>query len=140
MTELDQIFDVINQLRSSAENLNKDIDHNDSREETRGDLEQFSSGFQQLQHFFSKIDQQDISTVQREVQEWLSGKQDFQQYARDVVSLVSDIRNRTEADGKVQQKIQENMPEQHRDRNIGDFFNEIKGVLDQVQNLTGAGR
>lgn len=140
MNNLDQIFNVMDQLRTCAQNLNKDIDHKDSREETKRDLEQLNSGFQQLQQFFSKINQQDMETVQREVQEWLSGQQDFQQYARDVSALVTDIRNRTKADSKVQQKIQDNMPRQHRNRNVGDFFNEIKTVLDQVNNMTGAGR
>ena len=140
MDNFNQIFDVMNQIRTSAENLNKDIDHNDSREETKGDLKQLTTGFQQLQQFFSNVKQEDMAVMQREVQEWLSGQQDFQQYAKDVSSLVTSIRNRAQEDQKVQKKIEENLPEEHRERNIGDFFNQLKGVLDQVQNLTGSTR
>jgi len=136
MSNLNQIFDLINQVRTSAENLHRDIDENDRREETKGDMESLTTGFQQLQQILSNVNQEDFNVMQREVQEWISGQQNFQEYARDVSSLVSDIRSRTKKDGRVQQKLQENLPEQHRERNIGDFFNEIKGVLEQVQNLS----
>lgn len=137
MPNMNQLFKVLQQLTSSAQNLNKDIDHNDSREETKGDLEQLHTGFQELKTIFNSINQEDLANAQREVQELMSGNQNFMEYARDVNAIIADVRSRTKSDTTVEKKISQNLPSKHKKAGATNFLDQLKGVLNQVNQLVG---
>ena len=128
---------VIQKLRDSAQNLSKDIDPEDAREQTQGDLRDLSVGFQQLQKMFATLDKEQKAKIQGEVKELMEGKQNFLEYARDVRAILAEVRKKAEVDEEVKQKIEENIPEQHKDQGTASFFTKITDCLEEFKNWSG---
>ncbi|MGA8163759.1 MAG: hypothetical protein WB791_01895 [Waddliaceae bacterium] len=134
MAGISDLFTVLQKIRSTAQNLSKDVDPADSREETGGDLNDLTSGFAQLQTLFQSLNQSDMQKIQAEVKELMSGQQNFREYARDVNALLAEVRNRTQQNKEMKKKIKKNIPVEHKNKDPDDFFGGLKGILDEVSS------
>lgn len=129
------IMDVIQQIRSSAQNLAKDLDHRDSREETAEDLQQLTLSFTDLKNIFFALKQEDKENLSREVKELLSGQEDFATYTKDVNKILMDVKNRIQTDKQVEAKVKENLPEQHQDQAPNSLLQSFGKLLEQFSDL-----
>lgn len=132
------IMDVIQQIRSSAQNLSKDLDNRDSREETAGDLEQLTLSFADLKKIFFALKQEDKEILSREVRELLSGQEDFKTYTRDVNKILMDVKNRIQADKTVEAKVKENLPEEHQGQAPNALLQGFGKLLEQVSDWSSS--
>lgn len=141
MTLIDDFMAVIRQIRNSAQNLSKDVDPNDKREETQEDLEQLSLNFQDLREIISSMNAEDQENISREFRELLSGQENFQTYTQDVKKILLDIKNRIKSDKKIEEKISENLPEEHQNETANSLFQGFGNLIEQISHWTDkAGR
>lgn len=135
MATSDDIISIIQQIRASAQNLSKDLDHQDSREETATDLGQLSLSFQDLKDILFSLTQADQENITREMHELLSGQEDFKTYTQDVQKILIDVKNRVKADKKVEDKVAQNLPEQHQDETPSTLLQSFGKLLEQFSTL-----
>lgn len=130
---INQIFAILQNLKTNATNLNKDLDQKDKREETGGDLAQLFGSFGELRSIMSKLDESDITKLQTELKELMSGKEDLMEYKRDVANILLEAKKRTEAQDQVKAKVIENMPEEKKNENVGSLFDNWGSVLSKLE-------
>lgn len=128
----DGLVSVIQQIRNSAQNLSKDLDHKDPREETAGDLEQLSLSFQDLKDIFFSLRQEDKENLSREMRELFTGQEDFKTYTRDVNKILLDVKNRIQNDKNVEKKVAQNLPEQHQNETPNTFMQNFEKLIGQI--------
>lgn len=140
MANTDNLKNTIQQIRTSAKNLSQDLDNQHPREETADDLDQLSLSFQDLKDIFFALKQEDKDNLSREVRELFSGQEDFKTYTRDVNRILMDVKNRIQADKKVEEKVSQNLPEQHQDENPNALIQGFSQLMNQVSDwLTKTG-
>ncbi|MBA3237735.1 MAG: hypothetical protein H0T62_05205 [Parachlamydiaceae bacterium] len=136
MSANNEIMSIMQQIRDSAKNLSKDLDKNDSREKTQEDLEQLTLSFQDLKDIYSALNEQDSENLNREAREWLSGKEDFQTYMRDVKKIIMDIKTRINSDKKVEEKVADNLPEDHQNEAPSSLVQGFQNILEKIAQWT----
>lgn len=132
---LSQIFEILQNLQTHAGNLSKDIDTKDTREETEGDLSQIFSSFGQLRTVMSKLNEQDMARLQDEVKQLFSGEQSFFDYNRDVNNILMEVYKRAQEHPATKQKIEDNLPAQAQNQNLGNVFKGWGDLLTGLQNI-----
>jgi hypothetical protein len=134
---LNQLFGLLQGLKTDTANLNKDLDEKDKREETRGDLSQIFSRFNELDSVLSQLDESDVAKMQEELKKLTSGQEDIFEYNRDINNILMQVKKRTEKNPSAKDKVIEHMPseakEQHAD-NVGSLFDSWGSVLSNVQH------
>lgn len=136
MADGNNLFNLIQQIRDSAQNLSKDLDRKDPREETEADLEQLTLSFQDLKDILFSLKQEDKDNLAREMRELLSGQEDFQTYTRDVNKILMDVKNRIKADKNAEYKVAQNLPEQHQNETPSTLMDSFSKVIEQISNWT----
>jgi DNA-directed RNA polymerase subunit F len=136
MVDKNQFQSLLEQILSSTNNLKKDLDQNDPREQTQDDLSQLSLSFQDLREMFSHINPEDAEKLKNEFRALLSGQENLQTYVQDVRKILTDIHDRTRSDRQVQQKISNNLPEDQQDETAQSLLQGFKGLMDQLFNST----
>lgn len=131
---ISQVLDLLQNLKSDATNLNRDLDEKDEREETRGDLSQLFKGFGELRSLMSKLEKSDVEKLQTEMRELMSGKEDMLEYNRDVANILMEVKKRTEAENDAKEKVVEHLPSEKKDDNVGSLFDNWGSVLKNVQH------
>lgn len=138
---LDQLFSVLQNLRTQASNLSKDIDTHHEREETEEDLSDIFSSFGQIKSIMSKLSPADMANLQDEVKQLFKGEQSFSDYSRDVNKILMDVYKRTEEHKPTKEKIAENLPAQVQNQSVstifgswGDILNNVQKVISQASN------
>ncbi len=136
MTLRQEFMSIIQQIRTSAKNLSKDVDQNDPREETNKDLKELTLGFQDLREIISNIKQEEQEDLNREFRELLSGQEDFQTYTQDVKMILMDIKNRIKTDKKVEEKITKNLPAEQKNETPNSLFQGFGSLMEQISRWT----
>ncbi|MBA2727239.1 MAG: hypothetical protein H0U49_03590 [Parachlamydiaceae bacterium] len=136
MTLRQEFMSIIQQIRTSAKNLSKDVDQNDPREETNKDLKELTLGFQDLREIISNIKQEEQEDLNREFRELLSGQEDFQTYTQDVKMILMDIKNRIKSDKKVEEKITKNLPAEQKNETPNSLFQGFGSLMEQISRWT----
>lgn len=136
MTTLDDFMSVIQQIRQSAQNLSKDVDHNDPREETKQDLNELTLNFQDLRNIISNMTQEDKEDLNRELRELMSGEEDFQTYTQDVKKILMDVKNRVKSDKKVEDKITKNLPAEKKNETPNSLLQGFGSLIEQISHWT----
>lgn len=131
---LDQLITVLQNLKTHTSNLNKDLDNNDQREETRGDLKSIFTNFEQLQKTLTNLDQTDMDALQNELKQLLKGEQSFSDYNRDVNNILTQVRKRIERDEQTKDKVTENLPAEQKTKSVGTVFDGWQSILSKVQH------
>lgn len=127
---------LLEQIHSSTQNVKKDIDEKDSREKTSEDLEQLTVKFQDLKEIISKMNASDAENLRREFRELFSGQEDFQTYVQDVKKILSDVQTRIRTDKKVEEKINNNLPEDSQTDTPSTLFQGFRTIIDQFSQIT----
>lgn len=116
MPAIKDFFEVLQNIRESASNLSKDVDKSDKREETKADLAMLTLNFSDLKTILANLNDNDRQELEREVKELFSGKESLSEYTRDVQQILSSIKNRASSDTQVKQKIEQNIPIEHKEQ------------------------
>lgn len=127
---------LLEKIHSSSQNLKKDIDENDPRENTSKDLEQLSLNFQDLKEIISGLNTQDTANLNREFRELISGQEDLQTYVQDVKKLLSDVQTRIKSDKKVEEKISDNLPDESQNDTPSTLIQGFKSILEQISQMS----
>ncbi len=136
MATSDDLLSIIQQIRSSAKNLSKDIDSKDQRENTEEDLAQLSMSFQDLKDILFSLNQSDKDNLNREMRELLSGQEDFQTYTHDIKKILFDVKGRIKSDRNVEEKISQNLPEEHQNVTPNTLMQGFGKLIEQIANWT----
>jgi hypothetical protein len=131
---LDQLFTILQNLRTHATNLNKDLDERDQREETKGDLARLFGSFNELKTVMVQLEQSDIAKLQDELKQLLSGEENILEYNRDVSNILLEARKRAEKNEPTKEKVTENLPTQQKNQNVGNVFDNWRSILANVQH------
>ena len=131
---LNQLFTIFQDLREHSTNLHKDLDDNDEREETQGDLANMFKSFNDLRALMSKVEQSDVTKLQSELKRLLSGEESLTDYQHDVANILSEVRKRTEQENDKKDKIADNLPPQHQNQNVNSIFDNWGSILSNVQH------
>jgi len=134
MATIQDFIDALKKVRTSADNLNKDVDHKDKREETKSDLQELSLSFTDLRKIFSSLTEEDRAALQREAQELLSGQESLAEYTSDVKKILSNVKNRVTDDVAVKSKIEQNIPEEHKEKTSESLLDTFMGYLHQISD------
>jgi len=134
---INQLFGLLQNLKTDTSNLHKDLDDKDEREETKDDLSQIFSRFGELNALLSKLDESDVAQMREDLKKLLSGQEDILEYNRDINNLLLKVKQRTEQHEPTKDKVIEHMPseakEQHAD-NVGSLFDNWGSILNNVQH------
>src|SRR6188508_334210 len=114
---LDQLFEVLQNLKTDSKNLNKDLDEKDKREETKGDLSRIFSSFSELRALMSKLDESDTARLQEELRQLMSGEENILEYNNDVNNILMEVKRRTERNDVIKDKVIENLPTEQKREN-----------------------
>lgn len=131
---INQLLEVLQNIQTHANNLNKDLDEKDEREETKGDLRQLFTNFGELRALMSKLDESDVTKLREELHELMSGKEDILEYNRDVTNILMDVKRRTEVNESAKDKVVEHLPAEKKDENVGSLFDNWSSILGNVQH------
>lgn len=141
MATIQDFIDALKKVRTSADNLNKDVDYQDKREETKSDLQELSLSFSDLKKIFSSLNDEDRADLQREAKELFNGQESLTDYTRDVQKILNNVKNRVEVDMAVKNKIEQNIPTEHKDKNSESLLDTFMGYLQQIGgSKTGSGK
>ncbi len=131
---LNQLLVLLQNVRGQANNLSKDVDEKDQREETQADLSKLFSSFADLRNLLSRLEQSDVTKLQEELKQLMTGQETFAEYNRDVSKILMDVHHRTEEHPPTEEKIKENLPGAAKTQNVGSLFDNWRSVLGNIQN------
>lgn len=130
---VDKLFELLQNLKTDATNLDRDLDEKDKREETKGDLRQLFRSFNELRTLISKMDESEKAKMQAEMQELMSGKENILEYNRDVANILINVKKRVEGRESIKEKVIEHLPQEQKNENVGTLFDNWRSVLTNVQ-------
>ncbi len=128
---LQDLLKVIGQLKGSLGDLYKDVDERDSREETGYDFDQVVTNFEEIKRIFQNLEREDMMALQREITELVQGEETFQEYVRDVNSIVKGI-NKKNKSGPAKKKLEQNLPIKAKGAGVQGTFGDIEGLFSQL--------
>lgn len=131
---IDQLFAVLQGLKTDAANFNRSLDEKDKREETKGDLARLFSSFGELRAIMSKLEESDVEKLREELKQLMSGQEDILEYNRDVNNILLEAKKRTEKTDSTKDKVIDNLPEEQKQQKVGSIFDNWRGVLSNVQH------
>jgi hypothetical protein len=135
MAIINQLLELLQGLKTDATNLHRDLDEDDEREETKGDLSQLFNKFDELKSLMSKLNESDIAKLQGELKKLMSGEENILEYNRDVNDILLAVKKRTEQHEPTKDKVIEHLPPEQKHENVGSVFNNWGSLLREVQNF-----
>lgn len=135
MANKNQIASLLEQIFSSSKNLKKDLDKNDPREKIEEDLNQLTLNFQDLKEIFFGMNAQENESLKREFGELLSGQEDMKTYVQDVRKILAEVQERIRTDKKVEEKINDNLPEDQQNETPQSLLQGFKGLIDKLSQI-----
>ncbi len=135
MAGIKDFFEVLQNIHESASNLSKDIDKSDKREETKADLAMLTLSFSDLKTILANLNDKDRQELDRERNELFSGKESLAEFTRDVQQILNSIKNRASSDTHTRQKIEDNIPLEHKEEhNSASLIDTFANLLQKIGN------
>ena len=129
---INQLLGLLQNIKTDAANLHKDLDNKMKVKKPKGDLSRLFGSFGEMRELMSKLDESDIAQLKDEFKALMSGKEDLLEYNRDVNEILMNVKKRTEANAPAKDKVVEHLPPEQKDQNVGSHFDNWGSILNNV--------